>query len=319
MYIICQNHDYEGLPLIQATFKSLGIRLLCDESETIQTGTIASCSPLLNRYNHQPAIVCSPPGVDFGAVQVIGTHYVFAERRKADHLQKICAKFPATVAAHSEDQHNGADDERNTEATEGDAAVSTTRLMLVHDPKGFAAVDPDERVIAFAGALCVVLHWSSRPPPIPHSSRRTGHNHGGQIGLETFGIRWTLPRAVFPVRRSFSMLLPTTPTQTPPLQAGLLTTRRCGLLRAELHRSGLVDQGEELLVCPQVGRRSSSPSTSHLFCGLHAWPGGGCGGGGPWLTALEMCCVGRGTGQHAFPFRWGVQREKSLLKVTISN
>jgi hypothetical protein len=27
----------------------------------------------------------------------------------------------------------------------------------------------------------------------------------------------------------------------------------------------------------------------------------------------------RGTGQHAFPFRWGVQREKSLLKVTISN
>lgn len=188
------NHDYEGLPLIQATFKSLGIRLLCDESETIQA--------------------------DFGAVQVIGTHYVLAERRKADHLQKICAKFPATVAAHSEDQHDGADDERNTEATEGDAAVSTTRLMLVHDPKGFAAVDPDERVIAFAG-----------------------HNHGGQIGLETFGIRWTLPRAVFP---SFTDL-------------------------------------------------------------------------GLWTKGRNYWYVHRGTGQHAFPFRWGVQREKSLLKVTISN
>jgi hypothetical protein len=38
---LAQNHDYEGLSLIQTTFKSLGIRLLCDESETVQTGTPA--------------------------------------------------------------------------------------------------------------------------------------------------------------------------------------------------------------------------------------------------------------------------------------
>jgi hypothetical protein len=138
-------------------------------------------------------------------VQVIGTHYVFAERRKADHLQKICAKFPAT---EDDDHHDddGADDHA--------AVSSTTRLMLVHDPKGFAAVDPDERVLAFAGALRVVTRSREAAPPISHSSAgRTGHNHGGQIGLETFGIRWTLPRAVFPVRQP-----PPPPRAIPPPQ-----------------------------------------------------------------------------------------------------
>ncbi len=37
------------------------------------------------------------------------------------------------------------------------------------------------------------------------------------------------------------------------------------------------------------------------------------------LAGLTKLRARRGTGQHAFPFRWGVQREKSLLKVTISN
>lgn len=186
-----QNHDYEGLAKIQATLKSVGIRLLCDENEFVDT--------------------------DCGTFQIIGTHFVFSDRRKGEHLQNICTKFPASVMRADGSPSVGAS---GPDESSVGHRKKTTRLLLVHDPQGLHFVNPDERILAFAG-----------------------HNHGGQIGLVTFGLRWTLPRAVLPT-----------------------------------------------------------------FTDL-----------GLWAKGRNYWYVHRGTGQHAFPFRWGVQRERSLLKVTISN
>lgn len=51
-------------------------------------------------------------------------------------------------------------------------------------------------------SLLLLVTHSTALWPSSHLSLTTdfaGHNHGGQIGLETIGIRWTLPRAVWPV------------------------------------------------------------------------------------------------------------------------
>jgi len=123
----------------------------------------------------------------------------------------------------------------------------TTRLLLVHDPQGLHFVNPDERILAFAG-------MPVRSQGLPESGtahlfragRGSGHNHGGQIGLVTFGLRWTLPRAVLPV-------------SPPQMTAGLEKLIDYDSHLPDLYRPWALGKGQELLVCASVRSASLIP------------------------------------------------------------
>jgi predicted MPP superfamily phosphohydrolase len=76
-----------------------------------------------------------------GPVQILGADWVGRGHR--EHLQALCARYPRRPAH--------------------------LRLLLLHDPLGFAAV-PD-------GEVDLVL---------------SGHTHGGQVGLVSLGLDWTV-------------------------------------------------------------------------------------------------------------------------------
>jgi len=78
-----------------------------------------------------------------GPVQILGADWVARERRA--HLTALCARHPRL------DEH--------------------LRLLLLHDPLGFACLRP--------GEIDLVL---------------SGHTHGGQLGLVSLGIDWTVLR-----------------------------------------------------------------------------------------------------------------------------
>jgi predicted MPP superfamily phosphohydrolase len=111
------NHDHEAPAIVHAAFARIGARLLIDESALVDT----------------PA----------GRVQVLG--FDFRWRGRAEHLAKVCAKYPRIPGA--------------------------LRLALLHDPGAFRHLP--------AGEADLVL---------------SGHTHGGQIGLVSLGLPWTLLR-----------------------------------------------------------------------------------------------------------------------------
>lgn len=111
------NHDFEAPETVRHGLASAGVRLLVDESVTVQT--------------------------EAGPVQILGVDHRYRGRRK--HLREVCANHPREPGA--------------------------LRLVLLHDPGAFKHLPEGE------GDLVL-----------------SGHTHGGQVGLVTLGLPWTMLR-----------------------------------------------------------------------------------------------------------------------------
>jgi uncharacterized protein len=113
------NHDHEDPATVLAGLDSAGVRLLVDESVTIET--------------------------DAGRVQIVGLDYSFRDRKR--RIEEACTASPREEGA--------------------------LRVVLLHDPGAFKHL-PD-------GEADLVL---------------SGHTHGGQLGLLSLGLKWTVVSAL---------------------------------------------------------------------------------------------------------------------------
>jgi predicted MPP superfamily phosphohydrolase len=108
------NHDLEAREVVRRAYAKLGIRLLVDEAEIVQTPS--------------------------GPVQILGVDFVW--RGRDVHLADVCRDNPRVDGA--------------------------LRLLLLHDPGAFRHLPEGE------GDLVL-----------------SGHTHGGQVGLVSFGLPHT--------------------------------------------------------------------------------------------------------------------------------
>jgi predicted MPP superfamily phosphohydrolase len=113
------NHDLEVPGLVAEALSRAGVRLLVDDEALVST----------------PA----------GPVQILGADFVWRER--AEHLARLCARYPRRK--------------------------DHLRVVLLHDPGAFRHLPSGE------GDLVL-----------------SGHTHGGQVGLLSLGLRWTVVRGL---------------------------------------------------------------------------------------------------------------------------
>jgi predicted MPP superfamily phosphohydrolase len=111
------NHDLEALDTVRAGLARAGALLLVDESAVVDT--------------------------EVGSVQIVGAD--FRNRRRAEHLAKLCRAHPRIADA--------------------------LRIVLLHDPGAFRHLPEGEADLVLSG-----------------------HTHGGQIGLLSLGLPFTVMR-----------------------------------------------------------------------------------------------------------------------------
>jgi len=112
------NHDHEAPLTVRRALLSNGVRLLVDESVSLET--------------------------EAGPVQLVGMDFVWRERKQ--HMARVCANHPRKPGA--------------------------LRIVLLHDPGAFVHLPEGEADLVLSG-----------------------HTHGGQVGLVSLGLPFTMMRA----------------------------------------------------------------------------------------------------------------------------